>query len=248
APADAKACICRGHSSIRVAIASLSSGIPSRITQFISEDRPTFRSGVVWSAAISRVRRRWSICDASLQASDEGKCLRSFSTADLVDEHSALVKSCETQFRQYGGRVRFHGQIRTVKSTEDNALVRQTLSTTGYGAVLVVDGAASLRCAMVGDIIAGLGQQNGWAGIVVLGAVRDAVALATLDIGIKALGSNPWRASKNGTGQVDVPVSFGGVEFRPGHWLYSDEDGILVSPKPLRGETRSEAAIRNQGP
>jgi regulator of ribonuclease activity A len=157
----------------------------------------------------------------------------SFATADLVDAHSDVVRSCEVQFRQFGGRVRFHGPIRTIKSMEDNALIKQTLSMAGNGAVLVVDGGASLRAALVGDIIAGLGQKNGWAGLVIWGAVRDSVALASLDIGIKALGSNPWKSSKNGTGQVDVPVSFGGVEFRPGHWLYSDEDGILVSSRQL---------------
>jgi regulator of ribonuclease activity A len=157
----------------------------------------------------------------------------SFATADLVDAHSDVVQSCEAQFRQYGGRVRFHGPIRTIKSTEDNALVKQTLATAGNGAVLVIDGAASLRCALVGDLMAGAAEKNGWAGLVIWGAVRDIVALAGLNVGIKALGSNPWRSSKNGTGQVDVPVSFGGVEFRPGSWLYSDEDGILVSPKKL---------------
>ena len=157
----------------------------------------------------------------------------SFATADLVDAHSDIVKSCEAQFRQYGGRSRFHGPIRTVETTEDNALIRQTLSTPGNGAVLVIDGGGSMRCALVGDIIAGLGQKNGWAGLVIWGAVRDTATLATLDIGIKALGSNPWRSSKNGTGQVDVPVRFGSIQFRPGDWLYSDEDGILVSGQEL---------------
>jgi regulator of ribonuclease activity A len=156
-----------------------------------------------------------------------------FATADLVDAHSDIVRSCAAQFRQYGGRVRFFGPIRTIQSTEDNALVKQTLATPGNGAVLVIDGGASLRCALVGDLMAGLAQKNGWAGLVIWGAVRDIVALGGLDIGIKALGSNPWRSSKNGTGEVDVPVSFGGVEFRPGHWLYSDEDGILVSSRKL---------------
>ena len=157
----------------------------------------------------------------------------SFATADLVDAHSDVVQSCEAQFRQYGGRVRFHGPIRTIKATEDNALVKQTLATAGDGAVLVIDGGASLRSALVGDLMAALAQNNGWAGLVIWGAVRDTVALGELDIGIKALGSNPWRSSKNGTGQIDVPVSFGGVEFRPGSWLYSDEDGILVSSRRL---------------
>lgn len=156
-----------------------------------------------------------------------------FATADLVDAHSDIVKSCEAQFKQYGGRVRFFGPIRTIRSTEDNALIKQTLSTPGNGSVLVVDGAASLRSALVGDIIAGLGQKNGWSGLVIWGAVRDTVALGKLDLGIKALGSNPWRSAKSGAGQMDVAVSFGGVEFKPGDWLYSDEDGILVSPREL---------------
>ena len=156
-----------------------------------------------------------------------------FSTADLVDAHSEIIRSCEAQFRQYGGRVGFFGPIRTVKSTEDNALIKQTLSTPGNGSVLVVDGGASLRSALVGDVIAGLAEKNGWAGLVIWGAVRDTVGLASLDIGIKALGSNPWRSAKNGTGHVDVPVVFGGVEFRVGEWMYSDEDGILVSSRKL---------------
>jgi regulator of ribonuclease activity A len=144
-----------------------------------------------------------------------------------------VVRSCETQFRQFGGRLVFHGLIRTVKVFEDNALVKQVLSTPGGGAVLVIDGGASLRCALVGDLIAGLGQKNGWAGVVVWGAVRDTLALGKLDIGIKALGANPWRSSKNGVGVLDVPVRFGGVEFHPREWLYSDQDGIVVGAREL---------------
>jgi regulator of ribonuclease activity A len=156
-----------------------------------------------------------------------------FATADLADAHADVIKSCEVQFRQFGRPVRFHGPIRTVQSPEDNVLIKQTLSSLGSGAVLVIGGAASLRCALVGDIIARIAQQNGWAGLVVWGAVRDTAALASLDIGIKALGSNPRRCNKNGTGWVDVPVGFGGVEFRPGYWLYSDDDGIVVSTRQL---------------
>ena len=154
-----------------------------------------------------------------------------FSTADLVDEHGEALQSCDLQLRQFGGRRRFHGPIRTVACFEDNALVRQVLSEPGDGAVLVVDGGGSLHTALVGDLIAGLAQANGWAGVVVHGAVRDTEALGGLDIGIKALGSNPRRSAKAATGQIDVPVRFGGVTFRPGEHLYSDEDGVVV----LRG-------------
>jgi regulator of ribonuclease activity A len=154
-----------------------------------------------------------------------------FSTADLVDEHGEALQSCDLQLRQFGGRRRFHGPIRTVACFEDNALVRQVLSEPGDGAVLVVDGGGSLHTALVGDLIAGLAQANGWAGVVVHGAVRDTEALGGLDIGIKALGSNPRKSAKAATGQIDVPVRFGGVTFRPGEHLYSDEDGVVV----LRG-------------
>jgi regulator of ribonuclease activity A len=151
-----------------------------------------------------------------------------FRTADLVDEHGEALQSCDLQLRQFGGRRRFHGPIRTVACLQDNALVKQVLSEPGNAAVLVVDGQGSLHTALVGDLIAGLARDNGWAGLVVNGAVRDVEALRALDIGIKALGSNPRKSAKLAAGQVDVPVRFGGVTFRPGQHLYSDEDGVVV--------------------
>ena len=151
-----------------------------------------------------------------------------FRTADLVDEHGEALQSCDLQLRQFGGRRRFHGPIRTVACFEDNALVKKVLSEPGDGAVLVVDGGGSLHTALVGDLIAGLAQDNGWAGLVINGAVRDTEALAGLGIGIKALGSNPRKSAKLAAGQVDVAVRFGGVTFRPGEHLYSDEDGVVV--------------------
>ncbi|MFI6455235.1 ribonuclease E activity regulator RraA [Streptosporangium amethystogenes] len=155
------------------------------------------------------------------------------STADLVDAHGAAVASCLTQFRSYGLRTRFAGSIATVRCLEDNALVKRVLATPGAGRVLVVDGAGSLRTALMGDLIAASAVSSGWSGVVVNGAVRDTVALAGLDLGIKALGSNPAKSAKEGTGELDVPVTFGEVVFTPGAWLYSDEDGILVSPVEL---------------
>jgi regulator of ribonuclease activity A len=156
-----------------------------------------------------------------------------FQTVDLVDAHEERVRSCETQFRQFGAVRTFCGPIRTIRTFEDNAIVREMLSTQGNGAVLVVDGGGSLRAALVGDVMAGLGVANGWAGLVLFGVVRDVGPLAALPIGIKALGSNPMRSAKHGIGKVDVPVSFGGVLFTPGEMLYSDDDGILVSATPL---------------
>ncbi|MFC7326391.1 ribonuclease E activity regulator RraA [Marinactinospora rubrisoli] len=158
---------------------------------------------------------------------------RGFATADLVDAHGDALTSCETQFRRYGGRSRFHGPIATIRCHEDNALVKEVLNTPGDGRVLVVDGGGSLRTALMGDLIAAAAVRNGWAGVVIHGAVRDVAALAGLDLGVKALGSNPRKSAKTGAGVRDVPVVFGNTVFTPGAWLYGDEDGIVVSDRPL---------------
>ena len=149
-------------------------------------------------------------------------------TADLVDEIGPDVRSCDLQFTQYGRRSQFAGPITTVRCFEDNALLKSVLSGPGDGGVLVIDGDGSLHAALVGDIIAGLGRDNGWAGLIINGAVRDAATLRTLDIGIKALGTNPRKSSKAGDGVRDAAVEFGGVVFVPGHIAYSDDDGIVV--------------------
>ena len=156
-----------------------------------------------------------------------------FATSDLVDAHDGKLQSCAIPFRQFGGHLRFYGSVRTLKTFEDNATLKAIVSTPGDGTVLVVDGGGSLRAALVGDVIAGIARDNGWAGLILWGAVRDTVALAGIEIGIKALGSNPWKSGKTGAGSVDVPITFGGVTFRRGDWVYSDEDGLLVSPARL---------------
>ena len=149
-------------------------------------------------------------------------------TADLVDELGSDAASCDLQFRQFGGRAVFAGRISTVRCFEDNALLKAVLSEPGEGRVLVIDGAGSLHSALVGDVIAGLGQSHGWAGIIVNGAVRDAATLRTIDIGIKALGTNPRKSTKTGDGDRDVVVELGGIRFAPGDLAYSDDDGIVV--------------------
>jgi regulator of ribonuclease activity A len=156
----------------------------------------------------------------------------SFATADLLDAHEGL-QSCETQFESFGRRIIFNGRIRTVRCRHDNALVKRLLSEAGERAVLVVDGGGSLYSALVGDMLAAAGLANGWAGIVVHGAIRDAATIDTLDIGVKALGTNPRRSAKTGAGEVDVILEFGGVVWRPGEFLYGDRDGIVVSPTVL---------------
>ncbi|PRB16082.1 ribonuclease E activity regulator RraA [Microbacterium sp. MYb62] len=149
-------------------------------------------------------------------------------TADLYDEREEGIQSLPLQLRSFGRRAAFDGPIRTVRCVEDNALVKSVLAAPGDGAVLVVDGAGSLERALMGDLIAASAVANGWAGVVINGVIRDRVAIDALDLGVKALGTNPRKSTKLGTGEVEVTLEFGGVVFRPGAHLYSDEDGILV--------------------
>jgi regulator of ribonuclease activity A len=150
-------------------------------------------------------------------------------TADLIDERGDELDSCDLQLRQFGGRSRFDGKVVTVRVADDNTLVKTVLSEPGTGRVLVVDGGGSLHTALLGDIIAGIGVANDWSGVVINGAVRDCMAMSQLDLGVKALGTNPRKSGKTGAGERDVPVTFGGVTFHPGTHLFSDDDGIVVT-------------------
>jgi len=150
------------------------------------------------------------------------------STADLYDARGEELQSLPLQLRSFGGATAFEGPIRTVRCFQDNQLVKQLLATPGEGAVLVVDGAGSLGSALMGDMIAQSAVESGWAGVVIHGCVRDSAALATMPLGVKALGTNPRKSRKDGVGEVDVVLSFGEVRFRPGARLFADEDGILV--------------------
>ena len=152
-----------------------------------------------------------------------------FATSDLIDL-APDTPSCEIQFR------RFCGRIRTVKCFRDNGLIKQLMNSRSDGEVLVVDGGYSAASALMGDLIASAGAANGWAGAIILGAIRDSEAVDTLDFGVKALAVNPRKSAKDGAGETDIVLSFGGVDFIPGHYLYSDADGILVSPQPIGEE------------
>lgn len=156
-----------------------------------------------------------------------------FQTADLCDAHEGKLRVVTPMFRSYGGRTRFGGQIATLKVFEDNSLVRAALETPGQGRVLVVDGGGSMRCALVGDQLAQLGGKNGWSGVIVYGCIRDSRAIGTMDIGAFALGTHPLKSIKKGVGDADIAVSFGGVTFAPGEFVYADEDGVVVSATPL---------------
>lgn len=159
--------------------------------------------------------------------------MTAIATADLCDAHADVVKVCQTPFRSFGQAKAFHGPIRTLSVLDDNALVRQVLERPGHGAVLVVNGGGSLKRALVGDNLARLAIDNGWAGIVVHGAIRDSGVIDSMGMGIRAVGTTPLRADRDAIGEIDIPTSFGGVIFTPGDWLYADADGVIVAPRRL---------------
>lgn len=154
-------------------------------------------------------------------------------TADLCDAHEGKVQVVAPMFRSFGKRRAFGGQITTLKVFEDNSLVRTALEGRNDGKVLVVDGGGSMRCALVGDQLALLAVKNGWAGILVYGCIRDSKAIDGMDLGIFALGTHPLKSIKKGVGERDLTVTFGGVAFVPGQYVYADEDGVIVSASPL---------------
>jgi regulator of ribonuclease activity A len=158
-----------------------------------------------------------------------------FTTADLCDAFAPSLQLAQPLFHDYGGVSRFSGPIDTLRVFEDNALVGQALQTAGPGRVLVVDGGGSLRSALVGSRLAGLAHANGWVGLILYGCIRDSVETRRIPIGIKALNASPMRSGKTGAGDRNVSVSFAGVTFSPGHFLYADEDGIVVAERSLAG-------------
>ncbi len=157
----------------------------------------------------------------------------SFKTPDLCDELEESVRVADPLFRDFGGAGSFHGPVATVRVFEDNVLVREKLETEGQRRVLVVDGGGSTRCALLGDRLARFAYENGWAGIVINGCIRDSEEISRITVGVKALHAVPRRSAKRGVGERDVLVSFAGNTFTPGHYLYADADGVIVSDRDL---------------
>tara|TARA_R110002096_G_scaffold152824_19_gene316224 strand:+ start:4994 stop:5476 length:483 start_codon:yes stop_codon:yes gene_type:complete len=156
-----------------------------------------------------------------------------FKTADLCDDFSDSLQVITPLFRSFGAHKRFSGQIQTVKIFEDNVLVREMLSNRVSGDVLVIDGGGSLRCALLGDLLAEMAYKNGWAGVVVYGCIRDSADIKKMPIGVRALQTHPLKSIKKGWGDKNIPVTFAGATFNPGDYLYADEDGIILATQPL---------------
>mgnify|MGYP003959364589 FL=1 len=155
------------------------------------------------------------------------------STPDLCDQYPELVRVVEPMLSNFGGREQFCGQITTIKCFEDNSLVKQLVGTSGEGRVIVVDAGGSLRRACLGDMLAEQAASNGWAGLIIYGCIRDVDQIRATDIGVQALGVHPMKTDKKGVGELNIPVTFGGVNFAPKDYVYADNNGIILSAQPL---------------
>ncbi len=157
-------------------------------------------------------------------------------TCDLCDAHkndiSGNFRVLPPVFRSFGGVQKFSGAVVTVKCFEDNTLVKEAVDSAGAGRVLVVDGGASLRRALLGGNLGAAAARNGWSGVVIDGCVRDVAELAQCSVGIRALAAMPMPTEKRQEGQREVVVQIQGVSVRPGDWLFADEDGIVLMRQP----------------
>ena len=155
------------------------------------------------------------------------------STPDLCDEFESQVRILEPVFRSYGGQQSFYGPVLTIKCFEDNSVLKELVGKPGEGRVIVMDGGGSLRRAILCDMLAENAQNNGWAGLVIYGCIRDCDQIALLNLGVKALNTHPQKTEKRGLGDLNVPVSFAGQTIEPGDWVYADNNGIIVSSAEL---------------
>lgn len=154
-------------------------------------------------------------------------------TPDLCDEFPDLVTVLEPMMNSYGGRDSFGGEIVTVKCFEDNSIVKEQVAQRGDGKVMVVDGGGSLRRALLGDMLAAKAAENNWQGLIIYGCIRDVDVIYQTDLGVMALATHPMKTDKRGIGDLNVPVTFGGVTFIPGQYVYADNNGVVVSPELL---------------
>ncbi|MEO0570294.1 MAG: ribonuclease E activity regulator RraA [Bacteroidota bacterium] len=154
-------------------------------------------------------------------------------TADLWDAHAEKLKVLPLDLKNYGGKMAFCGKIVTLKVYEDNSYVRQTLEENGKGKVLVVDGGGSKRCALLGDNMATLANKNGWEGIIIYGCIRDSKVLKAMRVGVKAIGTCPVRSRKQNVGAKGETLVIEGTEIIHATYIYSDEDGVLLSKEKL---------------
>jgi len=156
-----------------------------------------------------------------------------FKTADICDSCPEKINIAQPIFRDFGGKLTFSGKITTIMCLNDNSLVRDALESEGSNSVLVVDGNASMECALLGDQLAELAYKSHWEGIIINGCIRDAAMIAKINIGVKAIATHPLKSIKKGAGKKNISVNFAGADFIPGEYLYADVDGVIVTPSQL---------------
>jgi regulator of ribonuclease activity A len=154
-----------------------------------------------------------------------------WNTPDICDDFADQVNVLAPIYQNFGGKEAYYGEVETVKCFEDNSRVKELLATPGNGRVLVVDGGGSMRCALIGDLIAESAVKNGWSGIVIHGCCRDVHELKTMDFGVRALNSFPLKSTRKGVGEQGIEIEVGGVVIAPGMWIYADQTGIVVTPE-----------------
>jgi len=152
---------------------------------------------------------------------------------DLCDQYPEQVRLLQPVFNSYGNNIIFGGEIVTVKCFEDNSIVKQLVNQPGLGRVIVVDGGGSLRKALLGDMLAQAASDNGWAGLVINGVIRDAGTIATIALGVQAINTSPMKTEKLGAGLLNVPLEFAGQVIKPGDYIYADLNGVLISDSAL---------------
>lgn len=151
------------------------------------------------------------------------------STADLADAFGSELHFCDLRFQKFGKREFISGEVQTIQCFEDNGLLRAELAKPGHGKVIVVDGGGSTKVALMGDQMAALINANGWGGVIIHGAVRDSVQLATMDIAVFCTSLTPKPPQRAGTGTLAGPLVLGSADIVPGSYIYADSDGVLVS-------------------
>ena len=171
---------------------------------------------------------------------NQGVFFMTYSVPDICDDFPEAITVLEPIFSDFGKKCRFYGEIVTIKCFEDNSLVRDMVNTPGDGRVIIVDGGGSLRHALLGDLLAARAAENGWSGLVINGCVRDVEILRNIELGIRALNSHPLKTEKRGEGQLNLTVSFAGVRFRPGQFLYADANGMVLANGKLEADFQQD--------
>ena len=154
-------------------------------------------------------------------------------TPDLCDEYPDLVQVLAPMLQNFGGIEAFGGEIVTVKCHEDTSIVKEQAGLPGQGRVMVVDGGGSMRNALLGDMLAEKAAENGWEGLIIYGCIRDVDVIRQTQLGVQAIATHPRKTEKRGIGDLNVAVTFGGITFVPGQYVYADNNGVIVAPTKL---------------